>query len=105
MTDWSSRYTYPRPAEAEVHVVRAEVKGVECPTCGGDDVRRYPVASHMGPRIATKCQACFTVLALDRPSADDLWPPFRAVTYEWEAAPAERAARDRLSAARAEREE
>jgi hypothetical protein len=98
MTHWSDRYTSPRPVEEQLHTERVPVDGAQCPACGSSDVRRYPVASHMGPRMATKCQDCFTVLALDRPTADDPWPPFRAVTYGWTASLAERAARDALIA-------
>jgi hypothetical protein len=96
VSDWSRRYTYPAPPTEQVYLVRERVSGQGCPECGGEDVRRYPIAAHMGPRIVTKCQACFFVLSLDRPVAADNWPPFRSVTYDWDAAPAERAARDGL---------
>jgi len=42
----------------------------------------------------TKCQDCMTVLELEKPAFDDMWPPFRAAAYDWEASPAERASRD-----------
>ncbi|MEN0134109.1 MAG: hypothetical protein AAGC80_03120 [Rhodococcus sp. (in: high G+C Gram-positive bacteria)] len=34
------------------------------------------------------------MLALERPTVEDNWPPFRSVTYDWEASPSERAGRD-----------
>lgn len=86
--NWAERYNYQRPDEDRVYLERTPVDAT-CPGCGGDDVRRYPVAAHLGPRIATKCQACFHVLALERPTADDAWPPFRSVTFDWLASPAE----------------
>lgn len=93
---WNHRYTQTPPAEPRVHVVRVPVEGHTCPNCGGTDVARYPVANHLGPRIATTCQTCLTRIAVDRPTAEDNWPPFRAVTYDWQASPGERAARDAL---------
>ena len=72
----------PRPTEAYLHVARKPVDAT-CPACASRDVRRYPVVAALGPRIVTKCQDCFHVLALDRPRPEDDWPPFRAVAYDW----------------------
>lgn len=94
MLTWYARYTQQAPVEERVYVTRAEVPDAKCPECASEDVRRYPIANHFGPRMVTKCQSCFHVLALDRPSAEDNWPPFRAVTYDWEASPSERASRE-----------
>jgi hypothetical protein len=92
---WEHRYTYSRPTEQQLFVTREPVDAT-CPKCGGTDVARYPIANHLGPRIATKCQACLTSLAIDRPTAADNWPPFRSVTYDWEASLGERASRELL---------
>lgn len=96
MASWVDRYIQPFPAEEQLTVVREPVPGATCPECGSDDVRRYPVATHQAARMVTKCQACLYSLAVDRPTEHDRWPAFRAVTYDWEASPAERASRDRL---------
>ncbi|WP_216854675.1 hypothetical protein [Rhodococcus opacus] len=91
---WQHRYTQQAPAEKQIRVELVPVTGVTCPRCGGADIRRYPIANHLGPRMATKCQDCLYPLAFNRPTESDNWPPFRAVTYDWEASPAERAARE-----------
>jgi hypothetical protein len=93
---WVGRYFYPRPREEQLDVRRVHVEGT-CPECGGTDVRRYPSATHIGPRMITRCQECFYVVARDRPTSADTWPPFRSVTFDWDASMAERASRDRLS--------
>lgn len=94
MLTWYARYTQLAPDAERVYVERTPVEGSNCPECGSDDVKRYPIANHLGPRMVTKCQACFHVLALDRPTAEDNWPPFRSVTYDWDASPSERASRE-----------
>jgi hypothetical protein len=91
---WNHRYTQQRPDQQRLTVERTPMPGTSCPTCGGSDVRRYPIANHRGPRIVTKCQTCFHVLALDKPKEEDHWPPFRSVSYDWEASPSERASRE-----------
>jgi predicted RNA-binding Zn-ribbon protein involved in translation (DUF1610 family) len=91
---WQHRYTQQPPAEAQIYVQRETVADTTCPRCGGTTIRRYPIANHLGPRIATKCQDCLYALTVDRPKEEDLWPPFRSVTYDWEASPAERASRE-----------
>jgi hypothetical protein len=91
---WYERYIYARPSEKTLVLKREEVDQ-ECPSCGGSDVRRYPIANHMGPRIVTKCQTCMTVLELRKPTAEEPWPPFRSVTYDWDASLSERASRER----------
>ena len=95
MPTWYARYTQQAPNAERIYVERTPVEGARCPECDSDDVRRYPIANHLGPRMVTKCQACFHVLALDKPVEADNWPPFRSVTYDWEASPSERAARER----------
>jgi hypothetical protein len=96
MASWVERYIQARPTELRPTIERVEVPGAICPECGGGDIRRYPVANSLGARIVTKCQDCLHRLAMDRPTDTDNWPAFRAVTYDWPASPAERAARDRL---------
>ena len=96
MGSWVDRYIRSRPTEQHPEVQRVVVEGATCPICSGHNVRRYPVACHQGARMATKCQDCLHTLSLQRPTAGDLWPAFRSVTYDWEASPAERATRDAL---------
>jgi hypothetical protein len=86
----ADRIIYQAPTEAQISVKREPVPGAVCPQCGGEDVRRYPIAWSRGPRIVTKCQTCFSALAVDRPAPEDAWPPFRAVAYDWEVSAAER---------------
>ncbi|ODU02970.1 MAG: hypothetical protein ABS81_15865 [Pseudonocardia sp. SCN 72-86] len=93
---WNHRYTQTPPTEERIHVERVPVEGLTCPNCGSDDIRRYPIANHLGPRIATTCQKCLTSLKVERATEADNWPPFRSVTYDWPASPGERAARDAL---------
>jgi hypothetical protein len=93
---WNHRYTQTPPTEERVYVVRVPVEGKTCLNCGSTNVARYPIANHLGPRITTTCQNCLTPLLVERPTVEDNWPPFRAVTYDWPASPGERAARDAL---------
>jgi hypothetical protein len=93
MPDWVDRILYPRPTEERVYAVREPVAGASCPACASTDVRRYPIANHLGPRITVTCQDCLHVLRVERPAPEDHWPPYRAVAYDWEPSPAERASR------------
>lgn len=93
---WNHRYTQPRPEGTRLYVERVPVDGLTCPNCGSTDIKRYPIANHLGPRIATTCQTCLTPLSVKRPEPGDNWPPFRSVTYDWPASAGERAARDAL---------
>jgi hypothetical protein len=76
------RLLFPPPAEAHLSVDRVTVDAT-CPACGSTDVRRYPVANFIGPRMVTKCQDCFHHLATDVPAEDDHWPPWRSATHDW----------------------
>jgi hypothetical protein len=76
------RLVFPRPTEQFLSVTREETTET-CPRCGSDDVRRYPLADHIGPRIATKCQSCFHALSIERPKPEDNWPPFRPAAEDW----------------------
>lgn len=96
MPSWLDRLIFQGPAEEQVFLDRPLVEGATCPSCGSDDVRRYPIANEHGARIATKCQECLTTLKIERPGPDDIWPPYRAVAYDWPASPSERASRDRM---------
>lgn len=78
------RLVFPDPTEQFLTVTRVRVEAT-CPECGSDDVARYPIANYIGPRMVTRCQACFHVLALDIPEPADMWPPFRSATYGWPA--------------------
>lgn len=78
------RLVFPNPTEEFLEVPRVLVDE-DCPACGSEDVARYPVANYIGPRMVTKCQACFHELAVDVPSDEDNWPPFRSATYGWPA--------------------
>lgn len=94
MSSWMERYIYPRPTEERIYVERVLVDGVQCPRCQSSDVRRYPIANYLGPRIVTKCQDCFYVLSIEIPGPNDNWPPFRSVSFDWPASLAERASRE-----------
>ena len=89
---WAARYIQGAPP-AEPEVPRERIEGVTCEKCGGTEIQRYPVSCVHGARIATKCQGCLHIVAIERPSAEDMWPPFRSATYEWDASLSERAAR------------
>jgi hypothetical protein len=89
-TNWVERYYYPRPTEPQLWVERVPVPDTTCPACGDDDVRRYPIANQYGPRMTVKCQACMHILSVERPGPDDMWPPYRSVTFDWKPAPTER---------------
>jgi predicted RNA-binding Zn-ribbon protein involved in translation (DUF1610 family) len=78
------RLLFPSPTEETISVERHPVDA-RCPRCGSNDVRRYPVANFIGPRMVTKCQDCFHHLATDVPTADDHWPPWRSATLDWPA--------------------
>jgi hypothetical protein len=86
----ADRIIYQPPTEERIYVEKTPVEGATCPSCQGTDVRRYPIAWSRGPRMVTKCQDCYTTLAIERPSLEDAWPPFRAVAYDWEVSAAER---------------
>lgn len=105
MSSWVQRYYFPRPTELRLTVERTKVEGATCPACGSNDVRRYPIANEHGARMATKCQACLHVLKIERPGPDDIWPPFRSVTYDWEPSLAERASRELLIRSQKEQKE
>lgn len=100
MKSWVERYIQATPQDDQLTVERVSVEGATCPECGGKDVRRYPIGCGWGARMAVKCQDCLHTLALERPGPDDEWPPFRPLTYDWEASPSERASRDALDASR-----
>ena len=93
---WYERYIFAPPSESNLVLERVQVEGA-CPECGGHDIRQYPIANYLGPRIVTKCQDCMGVVEMRKPRPDEHWPPFRAVTYDWDASPSERAARDGAS--------
>jgi hypothetical protein len=93
VASWEKRLIYSRPEAEQLFLERELIPG-SCPACGEETVARYPVATHQGARILTRCQRCFHTLSLERPAPDDAWPPFRSVSYEWTASPAERASRD-----------
>lgn len=78
------RLLFPTPSKPTVSVERVPVEWV-CPRCGSQDVRRYPVANYIGPRMVTKCQDCFQHLAVDVPTVEDHWPPWRSATIDWAA--------------------
>lgn len=95
---WVNRYVYQRPDTPQVYQERQPLAGETCERCGQEDVRRYPVATHMGPRMVVKCQSCMHTVRIERPGAEDAWPPFRAVTMDWDASPAESVTRHLLGA-------
>lgn len=86
----NDRMIFVTPPAEELSVPKAKVEGRTCPECGSGEILRYPIGSHLGPRMVVKCQTCFHTLELQRPEAEDNWPPFRAATYDWVASRAER---------------
>jgi hypothetical protein len=90
---WERRLIYPRPEAERLFLERTPIPG-RCPACDQESVATYPVATHQGARMLTRCQRCFHTISLERPGPDDAWPPFRSVSYAWVASPAERASRD-----------
>lgn len=90
----NDRMVFQTPGPDEMTVVKTPLAGQTCPQCGGTDIARYPVGHVMGPRIVTKCQACYFSLAVDRPTVQDNWPPFRSLTYDWDASRSESARRE-----------
>jgi hypothetical protein len=89
----NDRMIFQTPGRDQMDVVKAPVVGLQCPACGSTDVARYPIGWYKGPRIVTKCQACYHSFSVDRPRPEDRWPPFRSVTYGWQPSAAERATR------------
>jgi hypothetical protein len=75
----------PVPPPGDRVVVERKPVDEECPRCGAREVARYPVANFIGPRIVTKCQACFYSLSVDIPTSEDQWPPWRSATGDWPA--------------------
>lgn len=90
----NDRMIFQTPGSEEMRVIKQSVEGQKCPECGSTDIARYPVGHYKGPRIVTKCQACYHSLAVEVPQEADNWPPFRTLSYDWEASPAERASAD-----------
>lgn len=76
------RLLFPRPEETRLAVGRQPVEA-NCPSCGSSDVRRYPVANFIGPKMVTKCQSCFHHVAVEEPKLDEAWPPWRSPTQDW----------------------
>lgn len=76
------RLLFPRPDEERIYVTRQSVTAT-CPRCGSGDIARYPVANYIGPKMVSKCQACFYHLSIDEPTGDDAWPPWRAAARDW----------------------
>jgi hypothetical protein len=89
---FADRLIFQTPAGDEPLVVeRRPCDGATCPSCGSDDVREYPVAASVGPRMKRKCQSCYEVIEVRHPDPEDNWPPFRPAPTDWPASPAERA--------------
>lgn len=78
------RLLFSRPETARVYVERHRVDGT-CARCGAEALARYPVANYLGPRMVTKCQACFHHLSTERPAPEDNWPAWRAPAHDWPA--------------------
>jgi hypothetical protein len=89
----NDRMIFQTPGPEQMDVVKTPVRALSCPRCGSSDIARYPIGHYKGPRVVTKCQACYHSLSVDRPLPEDSWPPFRSATYDWEPSAAERAAR------------
>jgi hypothetical protein len=87
----NDRMIFQTPGSDQMSVSKTPIEGLVCPQCASADIARYPIGFYKGPRMVTKCQACYHSLSVDRPALEDNWPPFRAATYDWEPSPAERA--------------
>jgi ssDNA-binding Zn-finger/Zn-ribbon topoisomerase 1 len=87
----NDRMIFQTPGPEAMTVEKVALEGQTCPACGSGDVARYPVGHYLGPRMVTKCQACYHSLAVDVPVEADNWPPFRPITIDWDASPSERA--------------
>ena len=85
----NDRMIFLTPGKDEMEVAKTPVSGQSCPECGSEDIARYPIGWCRGPRMVTKCQACYHSLSIDRPAFEDNWPPFRAATYDWDPSPVE----------------
>ncbi len=72
---------FPRREEEFVVVERQPVDGLQCPDCGGSDIRKYPVLNARGWHETTKCQACLCVLD---ESAMPIWGFWKPLTADWE---------------------
>jgi hypothetical protein len=57
--------SYPRPNEPFLFVAREPIEG-DCPECGVDDLRRYPVLTEGGWFQVVKCQACLHSISRER---------------------------------------
>jgi hypothetical protein len=86
----NDRMIFTTPPRERLVVVKVPLEDASCPVCGGSDVRRYPIGWYKGPRMVVKCQECYHSISVERPSPADAWPPFRTVSYDWTASPAER---------------
>jgi hypothetical protein len=73
---------YPRPTEQYLYVDREVVEG-SCPECGAPELRRYPAFTQRGPKIVTKCQACFALALEEEPGPESMHPPFWPMTRHW----------------------
>jgi hypothetical protein len=76
------RLMFPRPTDEFIYVERMAVDGV-CSECGASRLARYPIANSMGPRIAVRCLDCLHFHSIQRPTADDHWPPWASATQGW----------------------
>ena len=82
------RLVYTRPTEQYLYVEREPVQG-KCPACGSEDIKRYPVIDHIGPKIVVKCQNCLHTISREKPKPEDNWLPFQSAAFDWPASPAE----------------
>jgi transposase-like protein len=57
--------TYPRSDHPRLFVTKEDVQG-ECPSCGSQNLKRYPVLSEGGWWITTKCQQCLFPVQRER---------------------------------------
>ena len=57
--------TYPRSSQPQLFVTKEEVEG-ECPFCGSQNLKRYPVLSEGGWWMTTKCQQCLFPVQRER---------------------------------------
>ena len=57
--------TYPRSDQPRLFVTKEDVQG-ECPSCGSQNLKRYPVLTEGGWWMTTKCQQCLFPVQRER---------------------------------------
>lgn len=77
MTDGNQRppLRFPPSGETESHVERESVDRT-CPSCGSNDVARYPTLRFKGWFEIVRCQECMELLEEDAMMIHGFWRPW-----------------------------